>query len=301
VKQLLFLLLVITCTSARAQQDPVFSLLRENQLFFNPAYAGVEKFGMLNLSGRDQWQDADKNPETYYVSWDMHLDSLNNGIGIVAAHDRKGLETTNHIGLNYSYRINVAAGYLRLGIQAAAYRKSIDFSGLNSPVAAGLPGTKQAQVKPDADLGIWYYVSHKYFIGLSVRHIPQVQFERLNYDMARHYYLISGYSVPVSAASILKATVLVNSDLTSTAADLNLRIIYNGGLTLGGSYRPNNTNRFMIHTGVRVFESFALSFAYEFPHAILGPSMEANLKYYFRKKAVPAPKKSIKLKPLDEE
>ena len=302
MKKLPLLFSLFLMTTAHAQQDMVFSLYPENYLYYNPAYAGVKQHGVANISARDQWRKIDRNPVSYMISYDQHIDSTRSGIGIIAWHDQMGLESTEFIGLNYNYRFYIRDCSLRIGTQIAGYRKSIDFSGIISIQPTGLPTTKQSQIKPDVDVGAWFYSPNRFYAGISARHLLEARFDKLSYDMARHYYFASGLEKKLTGTYNAMLSALVKSDLASTVANLNLRVTYSNLLTIGASYRINDTNPFVVHAGIRHYRVM-VSAAYDFANGPLGSSFEGNIKYYLDfMKPQPAPKKkSIKLKPLDEE
>ena len=301
MKRLLIATSLLVSLTANAQQDPVFSLFYENALFFNPAYAGVKKHGVANVSARHQWVRVEKYPITYYASYDQHFDSINSGMGIVISHDQKGLETTDHIGLNYSYKINVGRGTLRLGTQVAAYRKTLDFSQFVSIQPTGLPATKQTEYKPDIDLGLWYE-GYRVFAGFSTRHIPEFRFKKLYYDMARHYYFTTGTSISIASSLNVMGAVWLRTDLASTVIDLNLRATYNQSITFGGTYRPGTPSP-VAHIGYMRERGLQVSFAYDFARNSLGESYELNLKYLVwinKPVSKPPSKKPIRISPIED-
>jgi type IX secretion system PorP/SprF family membrane protein len=117
-------------------QDPHFSQFYANPLYLNPALAGAPICPRLIVNFRNQWPSISGQYVTYNASFDMHIDAISGGIGVLVDVDRAGegaLSTTMASGI-YSYRLEINDKYsLKAGIQATYLQKSLDWTKLTFP------------------------------------------------------------------------------------------------------------------------------------------------------------------------
>jgi len=79
------MLLALMAEICHAQQDPQFTHYMFNQLYFNPAYAGIEKGARFTALHRSQWLgyestfDAGGAPSTQLISFTMPLAPIRGG------------------------------------------------------------------------------------------------------------------------------------------------------------------------------------------------------------------------------
>ncbi|MCX7697366.1 MAG: type IX secretion system membrane protein PorP/SprF [Bacteroidales bacterium] len=117
-------------------QDPHFSQYYANPLYLNPALAGAPICPRLVMNFRNQWPSISGQYVTYNASFDMHIDAISGGVGVLVNVDRAGegaLSTTMASGI-YSYRLNLNDKFsLKTGIQATFLQKSLDWTKLTFP------------------------------------------------------------------------------------------------------------------------------------------------------------------------
>ena len=68
-------------------QDPAFSQFYSNPLYLNPAFAGASLNGCPSavFNYRDQWPGIGRTYVTYSASYDLHIDGIGGGLGIIVA------------------------------------------------------------------------------------------------------------------------------------------------------------------------------------------------------------------------
>jgi len=114
-------------------QDPEFTQFNAAPLHLNPALAGISYGPRFNLNYRNQYPSLDKGYVTYATSFDMHIDKMNGGIGVLFIGDRvaDGLLSSYYLSLMYSYQLKLSKKFgIKLGVQGGYIRKHVDWTSL---------------------------------------------------------------------------------------------------------------------------------------------------------------------------
>lgn len=179
------LVLTVFLLDLRAQ-DPQFTQFYANPLYLNPAFAGTARCPRFALNYRNQWPSlaaAGKSYVTYSASYDMHLDALAGGIGVLVTTDDQAsgrLKTTN-ASFIYSYLAPISREFsLKFALQATYLQKTLDpskltFGDMIDARRGFVYNTQEVQpsnnkVAADFSAGILGY-SKTYFFGLAVNHL----------------------------------------------------------------------------------------------------------------------------------
>jgi len=242
-----------------AQQDPQVTHNMFNRLTVNPAVAGLSGSICGNMIARQQWTGWNGKPVTYILNVDAPVNILKGGAGLTVYSDQLGFEKTFSATLNYSYHLNLGSGKLGIGAAVGVLNKSINGTWI-------APDGTQGQSDPsipngvsditlDANFGV-FYENQKLFAGISTTHLNAGTLSKnagtgslsvsgvttsipkeLNYQMARHYYVIAGYRIEASPDIDVIPSVFVKTDASSTQLDVNARGVYKKMFWLGASYR----------------------------------------------------------------
>ena len=123
----LLLMLVSFVTHA---QDATFSNIKANQLYFNPAYAGLSRGFSASLTHRVLWANIPEKFNTSILSVDQYIPHKNGlgGVGLMFVTDVEGYGLQmNTISIPFSIRIKTAdKKYLQFGASAAFVQKMIN-------------------------------------------------------------------------------------------------------------------------------------------------------------------------------
>jgi type IX secretion system PorP/SprF family membrane protein len=165
-------------------QDPEFSQFYSNQLYYNPAFAGIKGGPRFILDFRDQWPSLPAAYVTYTASYDQFFDKIRSGIGFIVMGDNQGDGIYNSYTADaiYSYQIKITENFnLNIGLQGGYFERTINWADaifadqlnpLNpfilSPTGEQIVPTKVSG--PDAGAGLLAYSKHVYF-GLGVEHL----------------------------------------------------------------------------------------------------------------------------------
>lgn len=108
-KVILSLLLTMTAGLALAQ-DPQFSQYYQAPLYINPGFTGITAQQRVVFNNRIQWPNLPQAFTTYAASYDIWVDELKSGFGLLATSDKMGSAgwVTNTVGLNYSYKVKIS-------------------------------------------------------------------------------------------------------------------------------------------------------------------------------------------------
>ena len=248
-KSIVVVVFIITGIVTFAQQDAQFSMNMFNRLAVNPAYAGMNKALCATLLYRQQWTSFPGAPRTGLLSVDFG-EVLFCGVGLTIDQDQLGFDRTLKAILAYSFHLPLGPGTLGIGLDAGMIQKSLsgDFIAPDGTTTAA-PGIDQAipwsgtsALTYDVGLGL-YYTTNRLFVGLSSMHLPEQQLSKktatydFNYKVARHYYIMAGYTFQLSPAFDLTPSVLAKSDASATQLDLNLITKWQKLVFAGFSYR----------------------------------------------------------------
>ena len=231
IKKINYLLLLLFCFPAYAQQLPHYTQYILNNYVLNPALTGIENYTDIKLSARDQWVGLDGAPKTFYLTvhgpigkkdykstatsfhtpgenprgksyWENYQPSQpHHGIGLSVINDKTG--NYNHLFVNasYAYHVglssgtNIAAGF-SAGISKLSYDRSKATPVDPNDPSIGNVNTILTKVQPDINVGIWLY-SADYFFGISVQQIISKKVAFVNqqegFKIIPHFFTTAGY------------------------------------------------------------------------------------------------------------
>ncbi len=250
--EIAFLLLV---TTARGQQDPMFTQYYYNAQIINPAYTGTwESLGFL-VSGRYQWVGMEGAPTTYTFALQAPMRNEKVALGLNVLSDKVGKEERFGLFGDYSYRVQLKEEtFLRLGVQAGVSRYSNPLSTyLQNPDDSfdpSLVNDIQTMLIPNFGIGAYLY-STNYFLGFSVPKILETNFEKKNstyssYAEMRHFYLSGGYVFDLGPNMKFKPTFLGKVVAGAPAElDLTANFLLKQRVWLGAMYRTGDSFGFL--------------------------------------------------------
>src|SRR5277367_2868704 len=102
-----FLLVIVACV-AKAQ-DPQFSQYYQAPLYLNPGFTGITSQQRAVVNNRIQWPNLPQAYTTYAFSYDIWVDELKSGIGVLVTTDKMGSASwrTTTASLLYSYKVKL--------------------------------------------------------------------------------------------------------------------------------------------------------------------------------------------------
>lgn len=210
----------------------------------------------------------DVAPETYAfnISTPIKLkNSRNNiGVGLSFLSDRLGFMQTTSFRLQTNYQIPIQGNFGKLAI-------GLDFGGTDfgygQPrfVSAEqgddhIPVSGNTEMKFDLGFGVYYTQKRlgtafeDFYAGFSISHVTSPNYDisltmqsgitaNTNFDMVRHYYLVSGLNYEMTPGWVLEPAILLkfannfNSIAARPQVDLNATVLYAETIRGGLGYR----------------------------------------------------------------
>ena len=291
MKRIVFLCVILFCVlSLSAQQDPQFSQNMFNKLANNPGYAGSTSGISTSVLHRSQWMGFDDEgaaASTQNFSVDAEVPILNGGVGLNIVKDNIASFSNLGIQASYAYRTQLGFGQIGMGMSVGMYQSGLNGGALR-PSQAGDPVIPTGDVngsKLDIGAGV-YFNNQNMYIGLSSAHMTEPTIEwsdGQSYNLARHYFLISGYNYEINPQFSLHPSIYLKHDGATSQLDINTNLIYNNKMWSGVSYRVDEG--VIILAGMNINENLRFGVGYDV--TIVNPmsnSLEFMLGYNFKVK-----------------
>ncbi len=287
-----------------AQQEEQYTQFMNYRLGLNPAYAGSEGGTNIGTLVRSQWLGIDGAPQTQLVTFDMSLASNKIGVGGNILRHSFGITEMYTLEGAYSYRLEVARGYLRLGLSASVRRINVNYANVVSTQPVGIdeaiPVGSQSKFVPNFGAGLYYY-NPKFYVGLSIPRFLQnnIDLSDAQGTISRevlHLYLMGGTTIPISDGVKLQPNVLLKYvENAPFDADFNMMVQFMEKFYAGASYRVGGSREtgfgeaVSLILGADITENLYFGLAYDATLSELrnynNGSVEGTLFYYFSGKS----------------
>ncbi len=264
--KLIFIVLILSNTTAYCQQQPITDLYIFEGLAINPAYAGTPIQFSATVVHRDQWANFPGSPVTQLFT--THTSFMDNriGAGLLVTRDKIGIHEDFGLYGVYSYKIEMGRANLSLGLQGGFNNISSDFNklnlkDLNDPLLQG----KVTTLNPNFGAGALMYNAESY-IGFSVPYILSsniIQVEGVLSEARRYryYYAYGGTSIDLSHEVRFKPAILVRfQEQAPLTLDLNGTFIFYETAGIGASYRWDDSVTLIFE--LKLHENLHLGYGY---------------------------------------
>lgn len=274
-------IVILASTLVDAQQTPLLTQQRFHHILINPALAGAHAYTDIKLGTRSQWLGMDDAPGTYMLSGSFRLlkksldikksvfgknkvdkrEEGNIGFAGYIMNDNNSHIGKTSMGLSYAYHFRLDdASQMSLGLTIMGNQVRFDKEELftldpNDQVYDDLRNIWAF----DAAFGAYYTYRHLFYAGLSVdQALKTISFTRIptvQYDIERHYYLISGYRFRLNYEYDLEPNLVVKStkDFFKAQADLTVLLYYKNDYWGGIAYRSSNDFIFILGVNYKFF------------------------------------------------
>jgi type IX secretion system PorP/SprF family membrane protein len=104
-----FLFVMLLVASAASGQDPLFSQFYQQPLYLNPGFTGITPQQRATFTHRIQWPNLPQAFTTYAASYDIWVNELNSGFGLLMTTDKMGSAgwRTTNVDILYSYKVRL--------------------------------------------------------------------------------------------------------------------------------------------------------------------------------------------------
>ncbi|MDH5367591.1 MAG: type IX secretion system membrane protein PorP/SprF [Cyclobacteriaceae bacterium] len=246
---LFFAIISIIGNVSHAQQDPQLTLFMFNDLFYNPAFAGVEGVTKVSLLDRHQWigyqptLDDGVAPTTQVLSVTTPIYRIlpgTSGFGLNVVNDQLGLQNNLLINGSFSYHLGIKKSKLSLGLRFGMYSQS--FGRKFRPLQPETFPGRESQVRPDMALGV-FFRAEKVYAGMSFNHVLKSKFDfgldSLSNAMENHAVITGGYVHKINFDMTFRPSVLVMTDFNQYTFIIGGYIEYKEKTNIGLSFRQS--------------------------------------------------------------
>lgn len=271
---LVFLLVVVSAMSVKAQSDFDFTQRWFNPTLYNPATVGNNLNTNVFLLGRQQWAGFNKAPSTFAGTFDTYVSNIRSGFGVTVATDKVGLADKYNVRLLYAFYIKTGAeSTLSLGLSAGLLVDSKHASNalIVDPSDPELAYADRTEYSPDFDFGIEYKGPVK--AGISVRHLGAISPSNIytKYSISVWAYLSAqlnisrGITVEPIASGIYRHSIyMFEGGALFYMGKTNSRDTYNNRFWIGGVLRTGSTVAAMAGAYITSMIRLGYSFDYGF-------------------------------------
>ena len=300
-KSIFVALLSLVSWSGFAQQEFQFTQFMHNQLFYNPAYAGVPSQASLSAFYRNQWVGFDGAPESRLLSFNTPLLGERVGLGLIVSNHSAGLFNNWYGSMAYSYQLRVSEDLaVRFGLQGSMRYYGMDFEDPSVYIREeGDPSfSENMEDQFTGNFGMGLHVTYKkIFLAVSVPHFFPNEISLNSDDIvtlvakeAPHYYLMAGVELPLKEGFTLKPAVFCKYvENAPFDLDANLSVVIKEQITAGVSYRlgGDGAGESVDLMALYQYKNFGFGLAYDILLFDIGQhssgSFEALVRYEFLK------------------
>ena len=281
---IVYIFLFCSLFELTGQWDPTMSQYMNNQLSFNPGYAGVRNTIFTNINTRKQWMGINDSPTSYQLSFHAPINKTFTSLGTNMAMYKTGILTISNANFVYSHLVKLNKQlFLSLGINVGAINHSIDLSNIKLVNTSDpmFQGQTVSQINLDVGFGGWLY-SPSFYLGLSMPHALHTEFAN-EYSIPfykRNLYLTGGYNFQIGKILAIKPSVLIRGMITEeTVSDLSILVEYKSKIELGFTNRLKKS--MVVLTNFWVTEKLGIGYSFDIgnsQHSISNSSHEISVK-----------------------
>jgi type IX secretion system PorP/SprF family membrane protein len=277
------------------QQQIQFTQYMFNNLILNPAYAGADEGISLTFINRSQWAGIENASRTQTMAGHSLSDNKRMGIGFTLQNDRVGVQKNMNGSLAYAYHLKTGRhSVLSMGIQGGFRNSKRDYTSLVGSATDPLVDNLFINTT-SFDFGSGFYFRSKDFrAGISAPSMIPERFQ-LNDTVrlslwARNVFGFFSYVLKINDnVDIMPSTLIKYSPTLPFGFDANVNLIYRKILTMGLSFRHNESIDFLLKA--KITNTLQIGYAYDQPYGVANRisngSNEIMVNYLFK----PDPKK----------
>lgn len=272
---LISLALVSAAGSTYAQQSSLYTMYMWNQLILNPAYAGTRDAVAASLVSRHQWVGLDGAPSTQVLSVHSPLPGDAMGVGLTIENDRIG--PTNNTGVwgDFSYRVKMNdKSQLSFGLRGGVAIYQADLRSLDNidPNDQAFRTNVENKLLPNFGFGAYYYGDRGY-VGVASPTLLENELNSFSIQNtnrrgvgARHYYIMGGYVLNLSADSggvmFKPSTVIRVVEGAPVSFDFSAMFLIQQKFWIGAAYRYQDS--FAGILSMNITDHLQIGYAYDF-------------------------------------
>ncbi len=272
----LSMLLLLISLNAIAQTDIGFT--HANELYYNPAFAGVDGVTRVMAIHRSQWLgyqstfDDGGAPVTQFISLNTPIFKLNSGFGFHVVNDNLGAQNNLEVQGSFAYHLGLKNSKMSFGIKMGIFSQSLNYDRYRaidpSDVALRGKNGRESQIRPDLALGV-FYRAEKYFAGVSFNHLLRSEFdfgvEAIRNALENHLNVMFGYVYKMNDM-VITPSFIVQTDFNEYTFLLSGLATYKEKAWGGLAFRQSEDFNAMM--GYNFLKSRSLGIGYSFGYIV---------------------------------
>jgi len=262
------IILFISLSNIKAQQESMFTQYMFDPITLNPAYTGTTNTLIVNALTRLQWVGLEGAPKTFSFSSHMPISGRKIGLGVTLLTDKVGPVNNTYFTANYAYRLRVNDRLtLSMGIKGGITSYKVGLTDL-SIIDQEDPQFDQNEKKISPNLGFGFYLyEDRYFVGFSVPKLIQTtideEYAADDNQLKRHYFIVGGYNYPINNEWELKPSLLTKIVAGAPVSnDITIQALYNKLVGGGVMYRVGDALGFFAYG--KVYKELNIGYGYEY-------------------------------------
>ncbi len=299
MKNILFILFILSACSNSFAQDYHFSQYTSNPVFLNPGLAGSDSCPRLVVNSRLQWGNLSNGYKTFSASYDQYVPKLNGGLALSYVCDNAmGILFTNNLNLSYAYKIKLSdAVFVSPAIIIGMGAKSLDEKELN------ISSDYNPRIYFNSGAGL--LISYKRIsLGITADHLNKPNESFLNTETAKlpiKYIAFASTQFHLSNELILNPSIMYEKHEMFEEMVPSLSLLFHR-IRIGAAIRVGFENPDCI-IGMLGYQSFRFFAGYSYDYTIsklanaTGGSHEIALIYLLKKRITSSKFKSQLIKP----
>ena len=274
-----------------SQQDKQFTHYTFDRMSYNPATTGFNGYSGTIIY-RNQWDRVQDAPNTTLINFQGNMQNLkvgpgSFGVGVSYLNDAIGFVANNNMTANLAYHFPTVYGKLSAGVGAGFVNIGFDPDWIppETPVGQDLVindiATKISAFGTDFNLGLFWEGKENYFVGLSMTHVIPDTIKKVNFSMARHYYVQGGYEYETGIKDFnrqhpiyIKPGFLIKADGATAIFDLNIMadvwLNQNSYVWGGLTYRYSDAVALMVGFGNNLNGNLKVGYSFDIMTNLLG-------------------------------
>jgi type IX secretion system PorP/SprF family membrane protein len=239
--------LLLLCSAASAQQDPLYSMYMWNMMTVNPAYAGSPDVMNATVLSRHQWMGVDGAPVTNSLMVHSPLKWPSLGLGLSVVDDRIGPSNSTGFHGDFACRVRITKeARLAFGLKAGATMLHMNMSDIpgtdeTDPV---FQGATKSGLQPNFGFGLYYW-SKKGYLGAAVPKLLRDSYVAESaagtanvFTSQAHAFLIGGYVFTLSQDVKFRPSFLLKAvEGAPLSGDVSANFLFVEKLWVGAAYR----------------------------------------------------------------
>lgn len=241
-----YLVLAMVSSSARAQQDPMYSQYMFNTLAFNPAYAGSPGVLSLMALSRHQWVGFEGAPSTQTLVAHSPVFRPNMALGFTVINDKAGPMRQTGAFADYAYRVRTGDDtQLSFGLRGGINVARADIASLSTVEVDPANADIRGKLMPNFGFGLFWHAP-EWYVGVSTPKLVRNTFglegsPLVSATEERHWFLMGGYVMDLGPDMKFKPSLMLRKVVGAPLSlDLNANILLRERIWFGALYRWGN-------------------------------------------------------------